>query len=176
MIPRSENFRGWFGTWFSDISQEVDTYLTGCETARRWLADDAAGFAEFRHELAAHIRDSSYPPPRGESQWSTDEWLRDIWYDVFGPDSPAGDPYPVSAGHWGRVRLTSYMLHAVDDRDSSPGTAEWLARRGLTASGIYAAFSTPVTQMLNVRPQPGDFADRLRRLTVAGLRQPGEAA
>lgn len=174
MIPRSENFRRWFGTWFSDTSQEVEPYVQGCEQAPRWLAEGEPGFVEFRDELAIHIRDSSYPPPPRMSQWGTDEWLRDVWYDVFGPEPPPGDPYPVPADHWGRVRLTDYLLEAVgeDDEDSSDGADAWLEQRGLTHRMVYEAFSIPVEQSLNVRPQPDDYLDHLRRLEEAGLREP----
>ncbi|TDE00319.1 hypothetical protein [Jiangella asiatica] len=174
MIPRSKNFRSWFA-WFSDTSQEPRHYIDGCERVLQWLAEDAEGFSQFREELAAHIRDSSLPPPRRETQWTTDEWLRGVWFDAFGPEPPPDDPYPVPAEQWGRVRFTDYMLHAVDEDEegSSDGAAEWLARHGLTAQGIHDA---PTDGMMNVRPQPEDYLDRLKRLTEAGLRepQPGE--
>ncbi len=175
MIPRTKNFRGWFGTWFSDTSQDPEPYIEGCESAPHWLAKGNTSFAEFRDELAVHIRDSSYPALRNTSQWSTDEWLRSIWYDVFGPEPPPQDPYPVPSDYWGRIRLTSYMLHAVDDEPDwgSPGAPDWLAQRGLTAEGVYNVRSH---EMQNARPQPPDFIRHLEHLTKAGLRepQPGE--
>lgn len=170
MIPRSETFRGWLSTWFGDVSQDVAGYLEGCEKAPAWLEENRDGFRVFRDELALHIRDSSYPPLRNSSQWSTDEWLRDLWFDVFGAETPAEDPYPVPADDWGGARLTTYMLHAVDEDEegSSDGAAAWLAARGLTAKGVHDAISGPLQR----RPEPGDYADHLRRATEAGLREP----
>ncbi|WP_026874388.1 hypothetical protein [Jiangella gansuensis] len=174
MIPRSKSFRSWFA-WFSDTSQEPGMYIDGCERVPEWLAEENAAFLEFRDELATHIRESSLPPPRNETQWSTDEWLRGIWYDVFGPEASPGDPYPVPGEQWGRIRFTDYMLHAVgeDDESSTDGAADWLARHGLEAQEIYDASTD---SMVNVRPQPEDYLDHLKRLTEAGLReaQPGE--
>ena len=171
MIERSANFKAWFG-WFSDTSQEPATYIDGCERVPGWLAEGNRDFLAFRDELATHIRESSYPPLPNSSQWTTDEWLRSIWYDVFGPDAPPGDPYPVDAEDWGRIRLTPYMLHAVDEDDEggSDGAADWLARRGLTAAGVYNA---PAGTMVNFRPEPADYAEHLRRATEAGLREDG---
>ncbi|SDU20437.1 hypothetical protein [Jiangella alkaliphila] len=170
MTPRSTNFRSWFA-WFSDTSQEADSYIEGCERVPEWLAEGNQGFIEFRAELATHIKESSLPPRRNESQWGMDEWLRDIWFDAFGPEPAPGDPYPVPLDRWGRVRFTDYLLHAVgeDDEDSSPGAAAWLAARGLDAATVTA---TPDGEMENVRPEPADYADRLARLTEAGLREP----
>lgn len=101
--------------------------------------------------------------------------MRSIWYDVFGPDTPPGDPYPVPADDWGRVRLTPYMLHAVDENDegSSDGAADWLARRGLTAAAVYNA---PAETMVNFRPEPAGFSERLKRLNEAGLRDDSSSA
>ncbi|MBB5787654.1 hypothetical protein [Jiangella mangrovi] len=170
MTPRSTNFRSWFA-WFSDTSQEPGSYIEACERVSEWLAEDNQAFIEFRDELATHIRDSSLPPRRNDTQWGTDEWLRDIWFDAFGPEPAPGDPYPVPADHWGRVRFTDYMLHAVDEDDegSSDGAAAWLAQRNLTAQGVYAAFSREMTR----RPEPEGYAEHLRRATEAGLREDG---
>lgn len=175
MIPRSTAFARYIGTWF-DTRDSADLYIEACERAPRRLADDTdSAFNAIRDEFAVHIRESSYPPLRNATQWTTDEWLRSIWFDVFGPEAPPGDPYPVPAHDWGSTRLTTYMLHAVDEDEegSSDGAAEWLARRGLTAESVYNA---PHDTMVNVRPQPADYLDHLKRLTEAGLReaQPGE--
>ncbi len=169
MIPRSETFRGWLGTWFGDVSQDVAGYVEACEKAPAWLDENRDHFRTFRDELAVHIRESSYPPLPNLSQWATDEWLRDLWYDAFGPATPPEDPYPVPAADWGTTRLTTYMLHAVDEDEegSSDGAAAWLAARGLTAEGVYDAISGDTVR----RPEPDDYADRLARLTAAGLRE-----
>ena len=171
MISRSEAFRGWLGTWFGDVSQDVAGYIEGCEKAPTWLAENRDDFRAFRDELAVHIRESSYPPLPNSSQWMTDEWLRDLWYDTFGPDAPPGDPFPVPAEAWGTTRLTIYMLHAVDEdeEDGSDGASEWLAARGLDAKAVYDAISTATQR----RPEPADYAEHLRRATEAGLREDG---
>lgn len=177
MISRSEHFLGWLGAWF-DNTGEPQPYIDGCERVPKWLAEKNEGFLAFTDELAVHIRESSYPSRRNETQWSTDEWLRSIYYDIFGPADAPGDPYPVPPDRWGRVRFTSYMLHGVDDEPewSSPGATAWLTQRGLTHEGVHGAYSLPRQPMQNVRPQPSDYIDHLERLTTAGLRepQPGE--
>jgi hypothetical protein len=169
VIARSEVFRGWLGTWFDDVSQDVAGYIEGCEKAPAWLEENRDGFRTFRDELAVHIRESSYPPLPGVSQWATDEWLRDLWFDTFGPEVPSGDPYPVPDADWGTSRLTTYMLHAVDEDDegASDGAPEWLAARGLTAKGVYDAISSATIR----RPEPDDYDERLAQLTEAGLRE-----
>ncbi|SEF12435.1 hypothetical protein [Jiangella alba] len=169
MIPRTKAFARYIGTWF-DTTDSADLYIEACERAPKRLAEDADGsFHAIRDEFAAHIRDSSNPPMRGSSQWATDEWYRSVWYDLFGPEAPPGDPYPVPADQWGRERLTDYMLHAVDEDEegSSEGAAAWLAARGLTAQGVYDAISGETVR----RPEPEGYADHLRRLTEAGLRE-----
>ncbi|WP_053204586.1 hypothetical protein [Jiangella muralis] len=169
MIPRTKDFARYIGTWF-DTTDSADMYVEACERAPQRLAEDADGsFRAIRDELAVHVRDSSYPPLPNSSQWATDEWLRDLWYDVFGPEAPPGDPYPVPAGDWGTTRLTTYMLHAVDEDEegSSAGAAAWLAARALTARGVYDAISAETVR----RPEPDGYADRLRRLADAGLRE-----
>lgn len=169
MIPRSQNFRGFLGGWFS-AETDLKLYIEACERVPAWLAENNQGLIGFRDELATHIRDSSYPPRPNSSQWATDEWLRDLWFDAFGPEPAPGDPYPVPADHWGRVRLTDYMLHAVDEDEEggSDGARVWLAARGLTAQGVYDAISGDTVR----RPEPADYADRLVRLSEAGLREP----
>ncbi|TDC51880.1 hypothetical protein E1212_10755 [Jiangella ureilytica] len=170
MIPRSKNFRGLLGGWFS-VETHIPGYIEACERVPAWLAEGKQEIIDFRDELAVHIRDSSYPALPSMTQWGTDEWLRDLWFDAFGPDTPPGDPYPVPAADWGTTRLTPYMLHAVDEDDegSSEGAAAWLAQRDLTAQGVYGAFSHEMIR----RPEPADYADHLRRATEAGLREDG---
>lgn len=170
MIPRSQNFRGYLGGWFS-AETDLRLYIEACERVPAWLGEKNQGILEFRDELATHIRESSLPPRLNDSQWGTDEWLRDLWFDAFGPEAPPGDPYPVPADEWGRVRLTDYMLHAVDEDEegSSDGAAAWLAARGLVAKGVYDAISGQTAR----RPEPDDYVDRLTRLTEAGLREAG---
>ena len=169
MIPRTKAFARYIGTWF-DTTDSADMYIEACERAPKRLAEDADGsFHAIREEFAAHIRDSSNPPLRGSSQWVTDEWYRNIWYDVFGPEAPPGDPYPVPADHWGSTRVTTYIIFAVNDEPeaSSDGAPEWLAARGLTAKGAYDAISSSTLR----RPEPEGYADHLRRATEAGLRE-----
>lgn len=171
MITRTDNFRGWFRTWFGVAHSEPAGYLQGVERAGEWLADPASGLAEFRAELAGHIRDSSYPvDARTRGQWATDEWLRNIYFDAFGPQPPAGDPYPVPADAW-RTRLTDYALDGVglDPDTASDGARDWLAARGLTFEDVAAAHADP--DATNFRAQPDGYGERLRELSVAGLRE-----
>lgn len=180
MIPESENFKGYFGGGFGMADSLPDFYIEACEEAPEMLADDGDGtYHAFRDEFAAHIRDSSFSPLPRTSQWITDEWLRNIWYDAFGPEPPPGDPYPVPAQDWGRRRLTRYMLHAVNRTPelSSPGAAAWLEARGLTFDDIEAGVEWSATaQSASYRPAPEGWLERLHDLTARGLReeQPGE--
>lgn len=178
MIGLSWNFRTWLGWFGGGSSQEPDIYIEGCEQVPEWLAAGNPDFLAFRDELATHIRESSFPPSHNETQWSTDEWLRSVYYDAFGPDAPEGDPYPVPTEHWGGVRLTDYMLQAVDQDDewSSDGAPAWLTARGLTYQDIDDSLRMPQREWRNSRPQPADYLDHLERLTKAGLREsrPGE--
>lgn len=172
MAERTENFRKFMGT-FSTTNAEPEFYVDGCESAVGWARDPKwkDGFAAFKDELAAHIRDSSHTPlGKNESQWRNDEWLRNLWYDLFGPEPAPGDPYPVPADDWGRRRETPYMEHAVGDRadDSTEAERAWLAARGLAHEDIRHGTAS--------RPEPADYQERLERLTREGARktQPGE--
>lgn len=169
MIPRTKAFARYIGTWF-DTTDSADMYIEACERAPSRLAEDGDdSFHAIRDEFAAHIRDSSNPALRGSTQWATDEWYRSIWYDVFGPEAPPGDPYPVAPADWGSTRVTTYMIYAVNDEPEamSDGAPEWLAARGLDATAVYDAISSATLR----RPEPDGYADHLRRLTDAGLRE-----
>ena len=181
MIPKSKNFKAYFGSGFGMADDLPEFYIEACEEAPRMLADDDDGsYHAFRDEFATHIRDSSYEPwSDGDSQWITDEWLRNIWYDAFGPEPPDGDPYPVPADEWARRRLTPYMLYAVNRNPelSSPGAAAWLEARGLTHDDVAAGIEYSATaQSVSFRPAPEGWLERLHDLTERGLRteQPGE--
>jgi hypothetical protein len=158
---------------------EPDIYIEACDDVPEMLADDDEGeFHAFRDEFAAHVRDSSFPPLPRSSQWITDEWLRDVWFDAFGPEPPPDDPYPVPPEHWGRLRQTDYMIYAVKDAPerSSPGAAAWLERRGLTFGEVRAGVLRPPSESVNFRSAPEGWLERLHDLVERGLRaeQPGE--
>lgn len=179
MTPLSHNFKAFF-SGFSMADHEPGLYVEACEDVPEMLADDDDGdYRVFRDEFAAHIRHSSFPPASpADSQWITDEWLRDIWYDAFGPEPPPGDPYPVPAEHWGHLRQTDYMIYAVKETPerSSPGAAAWLERRGLTNAEVRAGILRPAEECINFRPAPEGWLERLHDLVERGLReeQPGE--
>lgn len=165
-MPRTENFRLWVGNWFSN--DDPETYIEGCETAPEWLAEDTDSFRAFRDELAAHIRDSSHKPLAGdEPQWINDEWLRNLHYDLFGPQPPPDDPYPVAPERWGRIRWTPYTLYGVGRSEEllSDEARAWLTARGLTMSDID---SGPGFE--HFRHEPDDYQQRLERLTREGAR------
>ena len=180
MTPMSKNFRVFFGAGFSLGDDEPALYVEAAEETVAMLADDPDGnYHAFRDEFAAHLRDSSFPPFRpADSQWMADEWLRDVWYDAFGPEPPQGDPYPVPSEHWGRLRQTDYMIYAVRETPerSSPGAAAWLERRGLTFTEVRDGVLRPAAECVNFRPAPEGWLDHLHELTARGLRepQPGE--
>jgi hypothetical protein len=181
MTPPSENFTEYFGGGLGLADETPEAYIEACEEASAMLSDDEDGsFHAFRDEFAQHIRESSYPPHRvADSQWITDEWLRNVWYDAFGPEPPAGDPYPVPAEDWGRRRRTPYMMYAVNQRPelSSPGVPDWLEARGLTFDDVNAGVGVSLTgQFASARPAPEGWLERLHDLTERGLRteQPGE--
>ncbi|WP_201777959.1 hypothetical protein, partial [Jiangella alkaliphila] len=114
----SENFREWRQE-FSDGGGELrDFYMEACEQVPEWLESNFNDLRGFRDELAAHIRDSSVGPFPSETQWTTDEILRDLWFDVFGAEPPPGDPYPVARERWGRYRMTTYM-EDIPTKDTS---------------------------------------------------------
>ncbi|WP_157987886.1 hypothetical protein [Jiangella endophytica] len=176
----SERFKAFFSGGLGMADAEPDLYIEACEEAPGSLADvENADLLLFRDEFAAHIRESSFPPgSAADSQWMTDEWLRDIWYDAFGPEAAPGDPYPVAPEDWGRRRLTDYMLHAVNRTPelSSPGAPAWLEKRGLTFDDIEAAVESSETRSVGFRNAPEGWLHRLHDLVERGLReeQPGE--
>lgn len=168
MTERTTNFRRWFGNWFAGVDSYPDGYTEGCETVAQWEVDSELGesFAAFKVELAAHIRDSSLRPVgTRETQWLNDEWLRNLWYDLFGPEPAPDDPYPVPAEEWGHPRHTPYIKYAVGESDdnATEGERAWLARRGLTHAEIRHGYSWR-------REAPADYAERLARLTAEGKR------
>lgn len=178
MTPWSRKFQQMFG-WFALADDEPGLYIEAIEEVPARLADDASGgYHAFREEFAVHIRESSFPPSSPNSQWITDEWLRDIWYDAFGPEPAPGDPYPVPAEHWGLLRQTDYMIYAVKETPerSSPGAAAWLERRGLTFAEVRDGVLRPAAESVNFRPAPEGWLVHLKDLTERGLRepQPGE--
>ncbi|TDD97247.1 hypothetical protein [Jiangella asiatica] len=180
MIAMSQTFKAFFSGGFGQVDYEPDLYVEAVEEVLKTLADDeTGGYQVLRDEFAAHIRESSFPPSSSlDSQWTTDEWLRDVWYDAFGPEPPPGDPYPVPTEHWGHLRQTDYMIYAVKDtpEHSSPGAAAWLERRGLTFGEVRAGVLRPAAECINVRPAPEGWFERLHDLVERGLReeQPGE--
>lgn len=181
MTPPSENLREYFGSGFGVADELPESYVEACEEVPEMLAEDDDGsYHAFRDELARHIRDSSYPPDRSaDSQWITDEWLRNVWFDAFGPEPPPGDPYPVSREDWGRRRQTPYMQYAVQSTPerSSAGAPAWLEARGLAFKDVNAGVGISLTgQAASTRPAPEGWLERLHDLIARGLReeQPGE--
>lgn len=180
MITVSKNFKLFFSGGFGMADHEPDIYVEACEEVPEMLADDPEeDYQSFREEFAAHIRDSSFPPTSvGHTQWMTDEWARNVWYDAFGPEPPPGDPYPVPLEHWGHLRQTDYMFYAVKDTPerSSPGAAAWLEQRGLTLAEVRAGVLRPSEECINFRSAPEGWLEHLKALTDQGLRepQPGE--
>lgn len=181
MTPMSSNFRQFFGSGFGMADDVPDFYVEACEEAPSKLVDGAnESYRAFRDEFARHLSESSYPPhSAGESQWTTDEWLRNVWYDAFGPEPAPDDPYPVPAEQWGRRRITDYMVHAIRRTPelSSPEAPAWLEARGLTFADVAAGVEWSATAGgVAFRPAPDGWLERLHDLTARGLRaeQPGE--
>lgn len=172
----SGNFNDFFAAGFGMARHEPDFYIEACEEVPEMLADDEDGdYHAFRDEFAGHIRESSFTPPTsGDTQWMTDEWLRDIWYDAFGPEPPPGDPFPVPSEDWGHRRLTDYMLHAINKspEHSSAGAPVWLAARGLTFADISAGVGLSATQSVGFRSAPDGWFEHIKDVTRRGLRQP----
>lgn len=167
MTERTANFRRWYSNWFVGVDSYPDGYTEGCESVGQWEGDPERNesFAAFKEELAAHIRDSSLTP-RGtrETQWRNDEWLRNLWFDLFGPEPAPGDPYPVPPEEWGHPRETPYLEYAVgDEADSTDAERAWLVQRGLTHADIRRGHSWR-------RTAPEGYAERLARLTAEGKR------
>ncbi len=145
--------------------------MEACEQVPEWLESNFNDLRGFRDELAAHIRDSSEPPHSSETQWTTDEILRDLWFDVFGAEPPPGDPYPVARDRWGRYRMTTYTedIPTKDTSRVSEPTRQWLAARGVTFEDL-AAYKEPGAEVEYSRPEPPGFRQRLDELTAAGRR------
>lgn len=167
----SENFR-WWRQRFSDGGGELlDFYQEACDNVPAWLESNFNDLRGFRDELAAHICDSSVGPFPSETQWGTDEILRDLWFDVFGPDPAPDDPYPVPRERWGRHRTTTYMRD-IPTKDTSrvpESTRQWLADRSITFEDL-AAYREPGADVDYSRPEPPGFRERLAELTTAGKR------
>jgi len=172
-------FREAFGTGFGIADDVPSIYVECIEESPAKLARGDERYLQFKEEFAAHIRDSSFPPPyEGDTQWMTDEWLRNIWYDAFGPEPLPGDPFPVPHKDWGRRRLADYMIYAVNETPefNSPGAPAWLEARGLTFADVNAAVELSATQSVGFRSAPEGWLEHLKQLTDRGLRepQPGE--
>ena len=167
----SKNFRWWRGQFSDGGGELLDLYMEECENVPEWLESNFHDIRGFRDELAAHIRDSSVGPFAYETQWGTDESLRNLWFDVFGAEPPPGDPYPVPQDRWGRHRMTTYMrdLPAADRSRLPESTLRWLAARGVTFEDL-AAYREPGTDREYSRPEPPGFRKRLDELTAAGRR------
>ncbi|WP_116948265.1 hypothetical protein [Jiangella endophytica] len=167
----SENFRQWREEFSDGGGELLDFYQDACNSVPQWLETDHDNIRAFRDELAAHIRDSSVGPFPSETQWGTDEILRDLWFDVFGAESPPGDPYPVPQDRWGRHRMTKYMRD-IPTKDTSlvpDTTRRWLAERNITFE-ILAEYREPSAEREYSRPEPAGFRKRLDELTAAGRR------
>ncbi len=180
MIPSSKVFDQIFGSGFNLADDEPAIYVEVCEEMPEKLANDPNGrYQDFKDEFAAHIRDASFPPTsEGDTQWMTNEWLRDVWYDAFGPETPPGDPFPVPPEHWGHLRQTDYMIYAVKEtaERSISGAAAWLEQRGLTNADVRNGVLKPPEECTNFRSAPDGWLEHLKDLTDRGLRepQPGE--
>lgn len=180
MIPESKHFKIHFSGGFGMADSEPQFYIEACEEVPERLTGDERGtFHAFRDELAAHIRDSSFAPLPRSSQWMTNEWLRDIWFDAFGPEAPPGDPFPVPREDWGHTRLSDYMLHAVNVSApdwNTAATLAWLEARGLTVADVDAAVDLSASRSVGYRNAPEGWLEHLKELTDRGLRepQPGE--
>ncbi|SDT55417.1 hypothetical protein [Jiangella sp. DSM 45060] len=167
MTETTRNYDRILGNWFTGVDNDPDGYTEGCESVAKWEREPERSeqLAAFKKELAAHVRDSSDTPlSKRETQWLNDEWLRNLWYDLFGPEPAPGDPYPVPAEEWGHPRETPYIEYAVgDEADSTEAEKAWLAQRGLTHADIRRGYSWR-------QQPPADYADRLARLTAEGRR------
>ena len=138
---------------------------------------------KLRDDLARCIRSSSHRPLTLDTpQWANDEWMRDLWFDLFGPEPAPGDPYPVPRDDWGSIRWTSAM-RTLATHDAHPGshlhaqTATWCRIRQLTPSQLMTTRGTDADANLeHRRPEPTGYRDRLRRYVAEGTRPavPGE--
>ncbi|SEE24806.1 hypothetical protein [Jiangella alba] len=167
----SENFRQWREVFSDGGGELVEYYVEACDAVPGWLESNVNDLRGFRDELAAHIRDSSVGPFPSETQWTTDEHLRDLWFDVFGAEPPPGDPYPVPRERWGRHRMTTYLRdipHRHPER-VRPESLTWLEARGVSLDDL-AAYREPGADVEYSRPEPAGFRKRLDELTATGRR------
>jgi hypothetical protein len=167
----SENFLRWREVFSDGGGELIEYYEEACDAVQEWLASNFNDIRGFREELAGHIRDSSVGPFPSETQWTTDEYLRDLWFDVFGAEPPPGDPYPVPRDRWGRHRMTTYMrdIPYRHPERVRPESLAWLDARGVTIADL-AAYREPGAEVEYSRPEPPGFRDRLAELTAAGKR------
>lgn len=169
----TEAFEEWMQVFADDQAELLDFYYDACDQVPEWLETNHDNIRQFRDELAAHICDSSIGPYPSETQWTTDEILRDQWFDIFGPEPSPGDPYPVPRERWARRRMTTYMR---DIPWREPGlslvpekTQQWLAARGITFDDL-AAYREPGAEIEFSRPEPPGYRERLAELTAQGRR------
>ncbi len=162
-----------------------EEYLHFCARTARLIAANKLPdhMRKLRDDLARCIRSSSHRPLTLDTpQWANDEWMRDLWFDVFGPDPAPGDPYPVTRDDWGTTRWTPAM-RALTTHDAPPGsqlhaqTTTWCSARQLTPSQLKTARGTNTSADLkHHRPEPAGYRDRLKRYVAEGVRRamPGE--
>lgn len=158
---------------------DPDEYLRFCSVTAHLTETDAMPdhLVELRDTIAAHLRDSSHRPlGLDTSQWINDEWMRDLWFDVFGPEPVPDDPYPVPGDDWGSVRWTPFMHHlaahgAHDECDLDQAAATWFRTHR-----VPRGHATPSADDPTYRPEPDGYHDRLDRLIHDGTRRamPGE--
>lgn len=170
-MEQTPEFDRWMQVFSNDQAELLDMYYDACESVPQWLEANHNDILGFRDELAAHIRDSSEPPYSSETQWTTDEILRNLWFDVFGSEPPPDDPYPVQRERWGRHRMTTYMrdIPYRHPERVRPETRAWLEARGVTIDDL-AAYREPGAEVEYSRPEPAGFRKRLDELTAAGRR------
>lgn len=169
-MERTETFNRWMqqAAYMPEVGESYDWI---CHNAQTFLEDDRSDIRTFRDELAAHIRDSSYAPNPAWTQWMHDEHLRDLWFDLFGPEPPPGDPYPVPRERWGRHRMTDYMqgLQWRHPEWMHQPAHDWLAARGVTWDDL-AAYHSPGAERDYSRPEPAGYRKRLAELAAEGRR------
>lgn len=171
-MEQTDLYDHWMNIFFLDPQADLlDFYIEACQKVPTWMETNHDDIHRFRDELAAHIRDSSYGPYPAETQWSTDEILRDLWFDVFGIGPPPGDPYPVPTERWGRHRMTTFLRHFPWQQPDliQPADRDWLAARNLTLDDL-AAYREPGAERDYLRPEPDGYRERLAELTAQGRR------
>lgn len=167
----TEHFLKWKRRFSNDQAELLEFYYEACHNVPEWMATNHDDIHRFHDELAAHIRDSSYGPKSTETQWGTDEILRDLWFDIFGIEPPPDDPYPVPSERWARHRMTKFMRDITwrkPDRIPQPDY-DWLAARGLTLDDL-GAYREPGAERDYLRPEPPGYRERLAELTAQGRR------